>query len=82
MSDCIFDFGRDRCSVLKVKKCARCKFFKTIKDWDDGRREAETILLKKGLEPEVVSKGYHDVMTTRKRGYDSEHYFVKKGNGS
>ena len=80
MSDCIFDFGKDRCSVLKVKKCSMCKFFKTIKDWDDGRREAEMILLKKGLEPSVVSNGYNDIMTTRKRGGDSEHFFVKKGD--
>jgi hypothetical protein len=74
---CVFDYG-DACQVLKVKKCRNCKFRKNIFEWDAGRIEAEKILIKKGLEPMVVSDGYHDVMSTKKIvDNDRLHFFTK-----
>jgi hypothetical protein len=64
---CVFDHG-SACQILKVKKCKDCKFRKNIFEWDKGRAESSRILNKKGLERVIISKGYHDIVTTKKIG--------------
>ena len=53
MNECVFYIGtvklKETCSILTECNCVGCKFFKTEKTLDEGRKKAEQRLSDKGL---------------------------------
>ena len=67
MNSCVFYNENGECKALKEMNCNGCKFKKNRFEFDDGVKNAERILEKRGLEP--CQKRLKDgtvIMTTKK----------------
>lgn len=74
MKKCVFEIY-DACTILETKRCAKCKFVKTEKEYFATQSAAKQRLENLGLEAVVMGKGHDAIMTTRpietkdERGY-------------
>ena len=75
MKKCVFEiYGA--CTILEMKRCAKCKFVKTEKEYFAAQSAAKQRLENLGLEAVIMGKGHDAIMTTRpienknERGYE------------